>query len=235
MRAHYLQHVAFEGLGSIEPWLSKAGFEISHSELFIHTDFPKVEEIDFLVVMGGPMSANDEQEFPWLAEEKAFIKQAIALGIPTLGICLGAQLIANTLGANVYANPVKEIGWFPIQAVPTENSADFKFPESLNVFHWHGETFSLPAGARRIAKSMGCDNQAFQLADHVIGLQFHLETTAKSAEDIVHHCQDELVVGEYIQPEAGILLAPEENYQAINGLMEEILEYLLERVSLKTS
>ncbi len=102
----------------------------------------------------------------------------------------------------------------------------FRFPEETEVFHWHGETFSLPTGAVQIAKSNGCENQAFQIGNHVIGLQFHLETTPASAQAIVENCREELVDGVYIQTEAEILSAPEESYSSINNLMVRILEHL---------
>ena len=153
MRAHYLQHVPFEGLGSIEPWLQNAGYKISNTQFFDSGVLPSINEIDFLVVMGGPMSVNDESENPWLVKEKRFIKSIIEGGKPVLGICLGAQLIANSMGGEVFSNPEKEIGWFPVQAVEPESSSVFRFPEETEVFHWHGETFSLPPGAVQIAKS----------------------------------------------------------------------------------
>ena len=229
MRAHYLQHVPFEGLGSIESWLVNAGYTISNTRFFDPTELPDAEEIDLLVIMGGPMSVNDEQEYPWLVDEKRFIKGVIQAGKPVLGICLGAQLIANSMGGSVFPNSVKEIGWFPIQSVRSEMASVFRFPEETEVFHWHGETFSLPDGAIRIAKSLVCQNQAFQLGTHVIGLQFHLETTPDSAQAIVDNCRDELVEGEYIQTEAEILSPPPERYHAINSLMAEILTFLHKR------
>jgi len=226
MRAHYLQHVPFEGLGSIESWLQNAGYEISNTQFFNSGILPGIDEIDLLVVMGGPMSVNDEPEHPWLVEEKKFIKSIIEAGKPVLGICLGAQLIANSMGGKVFSNSEKEIGWFPIEAVDPDSSTVFRFPKEAVVFHWHGETFSLPAGAVQIAKSKGCNNQAFQIGGNVIGLQFHLETTPESAQAIVENCRDELVEGLYIQSEAEILSTPKERYSSINSLMGSILEYL---------
>lgn len=226
MRAHFLQHVSFEGLGSIEGWLRDTGYEITSTKFYESTALPKLADIDFLVIMGGPMSVNDVQAYPWLVDEMAFIKSVIESGKPTLGVCLGAQLIATSMGGEVFANKVKEIGWFPIQAVKSANRGVFQFPEKAEVFHWHGETFSLPAGAVAIAESEGCKNQAFQLGENVIGLQFHLETTLSSAKAIVENCRDELVEGEFIQSEAEILSAPQERYLAINRLMADVLGYL---------
>ena len=226
MRAHYLQHVPFEGLGSIEHWLETAGFAITCTQFFHPLTLPAVQEIDLLVVMGGPMSVNDEAAFPWLVAEKAFIREVIEAGRPVLGICLGAQLIASAMGARVYANPQKEIGWFPITGAASQDRSLFGFPASMDVFHWHGETFDLPVGATLLAQSEACRHQAFQLGSSVIGLQFHLETTAESARQIVTHCRDELVPAAYIQTEQAILSTPNERYDAINRYMGEVLSYL---------
>ena len=228
MRAHCLQHVPFEGLGSIEAWLQDAGYKITSTLFHALEELPNVDDIDLLVVMGGPMSVYDKNDYPWLADEKEFIKNAIELGVPTLGICLGAQLIVSSMGGEVYPNSVKEIGWFPIQAAKSASDNVFEFPEEIEVFHWHGETFNLPLGATQIAESKGCKNQAFQIGANVIGLQFHLETTPNSAYAIVENCRDELIEGEYIQSEEEILSAPQERYSSINSLMGNILEYLHE-------
>jgi GMP synthase-like glutamine amidotransferase len=226
MRAHYLQHVPFEGLGSIEAWLQTAGYEITSTQFYRSANLPKVEEIDLLVVMGGPMSVNDENDHPWLVEEKKLVRNFIESGKPTLGICLGAQLIANAMGGKVFKNSVKEIGWYPVQAIRSLNNTIFKFPEETIVFHWHGETFSLPSHAIQIAESEGCKNQAFQIGNNVIGLQFHLETTPDSAQALIENCRNELVEGKYIQTEQEIMSATQERYNAINSLMVDILEYL---------
>jgi GMP synthase-like glutamine amidotransferase len=226
MRAHYLQHVPFEGLGSIEPWLVANGYELTHTRFFESADLPDPKELDLLVVMGGPMSVNDEDRLPWLVAEKQFVRSVIESRIPVLGICLGAQMIASAMGAKVFPNPLKEIGWFPIHAVAANSLPAFTLPESEIVFHWHGETFELPPGAIRIAKSEGCENQAFQLGKSVIGLQFHLETTPESAREMVSHCRDELVPARYVQTEEEILSASPDRYQSINQLMESILAYL---------
>jgi len=226
MRAHYLQHVPFEGLGSIEDWLQITDYEISSTQFFNSTVLPDIEEIDLLIVMGGPMSVNDESDYPWLVAEKEFIRHAIEVGKPVLGICLGAQLIANSMGGEVFPNPVKEIGWFPVEPVKSTSESTFQFPDKSEVFHWHGETFSLPEGAITIAKSKGCENQAFQIGRRVIGLQFHLETTLRTAHEIVENCKDELIEDDYIQSEVDILSVPQDKYTSINQLMCRVLDYL---------
>ncbi|NTV64237.1 MAG: type 1 glutamine amidotransferase [Oscillochloris sp.] len=226
MRAHYFQHVPFEGIGSIEAWLNANGYAITSTKFFESAELPDPQAIDLLVVMGGPMSVNDEQELPWLVAEKAFVRECITAGKAVLGICLGAQMIASALGAKVFANPAKEIGWLPIQAVAPGDESLFSFPPTAVVFHWHGETFDLPAGAVRLAMSEACANQAFQLGRRVIGLQFHLETTPQLANGIVVNCGDELVPAAYIQTAEEILAADASRYAAINALMSQMLAYL---------
>ena len=229
MHAHYLQHVPFEGLGSIERWLRAKGHRITATRFFASDALPDVDEIDLLVVMGGPMSVHDERRFPWLVTEKNFIRGVIECGKPVLGVCLGAQLIASALGARVYRNPAKEIGWFPVEGIPSVNGRWFRFPPSMVVFHWHGETFDLPPGAVRLAKSDACENQAFQIGSSVIGLQFHLETTPESAEAMIMNCRDELVPSRYVQTEGEILAAGPETYRCINGVMGDLLSFLLKK------
>lgn len=227
MRAHYLQHVPFEGLGSIALWLDAMGCTTTSTRLFESVQWPTLDAVDFLIVMGGPMSVNDEGTFPWLSGEKAFIRRCIDAGKPVLGICLGAQLIASALDADVHANDSEEIGWFPIQAVPVDDEVAFRLPASIEVFHWHGETFELPAGAVRLARSEACENQAFQLGPSVIGLQFHLETTPASAREIVAHCRSALRPAPFVQSESDILVTPAERYRAINDLMDDVLAFLV--------
>lgn len=231
MRVHVLQHVPFEGLGSIEAWLSHRGARVSYTRFFESAQLPPLTDIDFVIALGGPMSTNDEKQLPWLQEEKHFVAEAIASNKVVLGICLGAQLIASALGARVYPNPEKEIGWFPVFPEPVV-SGTFVFPENTEVFHWHGETFDLPSGALHLASSAICRNQAFQIGTRVIGLQFHLEATQKSAEAIVSNCANELLPkSRYVQTKSVLLSVPAANYAGINDLMKKILEYLVRDVS----
>ena len=225
MRIHYFQHVPFEGLGSMSGWLEARSARVTATRFFEEARLPRMEDIDWLIILGGPMSVNDEKTFPWLAEEKAFIARAAAREKIVLGICLGAQLIASALGARVRANPHTEIGWFPIErtGVPGVRA----LPPRAEVFHWHGETYDLPPGARGIARSAACPNQAFAMGDRVVGFQFHLETTPAAARAMIAACGEELVPGRFIQTEEQIL-ASAERFDRINEIMKGVLDSLSE-------
>lgn len=225
MNVHILQHVPFEGIGSMEPWLLARAAHITTTRFFEPWTLPDVSSLDLIIAMGGPMSVNDEATLPWLVQEKHFVRTAIQQDIPVLGICLGAQLIASALGARVYPGTHREIGWFDIEAVPHATTA-FTFPKITPVFHWHGETFDLPPGSIHLARSAACEHQAFQIGTNVIGLQFHLETNPASAAAIITHCRDELVPDTFVQSEATLHAALPSAYAHINTLMAEVLDYL---------
>ena len=226
MNAHFLQHVPFEGLGSIEAWLHNQGAKLTTTRFFLKEDLPSIRGLDFIIAGPGPMSVNDEVTLPWLKAEKQFLREAIARGIPVLGICLGAQLIASSLGARVYPNRLKEIGWFPIQAEKAPAHC-FQFPDECTVFHWHGETFELPKNSVRLVRSPACENQGFQFGRNVIGLQFHLETTPQGATRLIEHSRHEMISGPYVQSEAEITSVPAARYAAVNSLMNDLLNYLM--------
>jgi GMP synthase-like glutamine amidotransferase len=226
MHVHVFQHVPFEGLGSIGHWATDRGARVTWTRFHEDPAIPPLDDVDLLVAMGGPMSVNDERDYPWLADEKARIREAITRRIPTLGVCLGAQLIASALGSRVYRQPDKEIGWFPIQAAD-DAIRTLDWPREITVFHWHGETFDLPARAVRLASSPACLNQAFCVDDAAIGLQFHLEATPGSVAQLAAHCRDELVPGRYIQHEAEIVGATASACAATNALLDRLLDRLV--------
>ncbi|MBN2684953.1 MAG: type 1 glutamine amidotransferase [Pontiellaceae bacterium] len=223
MKLHYLQHVKFEGLGQIESWALSQNIEISCTRLFDGDALPPLEQFDALVIMGGPMGIYDHDEHPWLVEEKVFIKRVIDEDKPVLGICLGAQLIADVLGAKVYPGPQKEIGWFPLQR--TKEAPEW-FPETLTAFHWHGDTFDIPDGAVRLASSDACANQGFIVRDHVIALQFHMETTPQSMEALIANCAAELVDAPFIQT-IDQMRAGAANIPIIHAELDKLLRALL--------
>ena len=229
MNIHCLQHAPFEGLAGIETWAVARGHHITATRLHAGEPLPAPGRLDWLVVMGGPMNIYEEEKFPWLAAEKSFIKSVIEAGNVALGVCLGAQLIADVLGGPVRKNALKEIGWFPVRK--TEAAARSRVCEALpaefEAFHWHGDTFALPPGAVHVARSAACENQAFIHDERVVGLQFHLETTPASARLLAQHCADELVAGPFIQT-AGAMLANEQRFEQINQTMWKLLDRLQE-------
>ncbi len=235
MRIHHLQHVPFEGLGSIEATLQYKGHTLSSTHLYTNQPLPAINDIDWLIIMGGPMGIDDEGNHPWLAAEKLFIKEAIDAGKIVLGICLGAQLIASALGAKVYRNPHREIGWFNIRpSAAIKGTALSTLLSTPNeVFHWHGDTFNLPSGAKQIASSNACKNQGFIMGDNVIALQFHLEASAISAAALIEHCGDDMDNSPYVMSKEGILSAPLK-FEKTNQMMAGILE-LLEKTSSHSS
>jgi len=208
-------------------WLTNQGHTISVTHLYNNEELPSIDNIDWLIVMGGPMGVEDQAIYPWLTKEKTYIKQSIDQGKIVLGICLGAQLIADVLGAYVVKNSFREIGWFPIQLSEAikETELGTALPEKVEAFHWHGDTFAIPQNAISLASSEACPNQGFVLNEKVVGLQFHLETTAASALDLTIHCKNELDNSQYVQTADEILEKPE-RFEKINQIMDVVLSYL---------
>jgi GMP synthase (glutamine-hydrolysing) len=179
------QHVSFEILGTLNPLLKARGFRIRYANFGRHPHAqPEVARYNGLVVLGGPMHVNDLEQHPHLTLEVELIRQAIDRGLPVLGICLGAQLIAKALGARVHANGGKEIGWYDVSPTPAAKADPlFKdFAEVEKIFQWHSDTFELPAGAVPLATSRICHHQAFCYGTNVYGLQFHLEVDKRLIE-----------------------------------------------------
>ncbi len=228
MRIHCLQHVWFEGPAHIERWANAKGHALTATMLYDSSTLPGVESFDWLVVMGGPMNVYQEDIHPWLAPEKLLIGEAVKAGKTVVGICLGAQLIADVLGAQVYQGKHKEIGWLPVEL--TEQAAGhniFGFlPRRFTVFQWHGDTFNLPEGAVHLARSEACENQAFLYEDRVLGLQFHLESTLASVLRLVEHCGSEIIQGRYIQTAGQILSASPDVFRETNDAISGILDRL---------
>ena len=200
LRIHALYHVDFEELSHIKQWADNRSHSITVTRFYKNEPLPAQDSFDWLVVMGGPMSIHDESDFQWLADEKSFIQQSINDGKTVIGVCLGAQLIADSLGAKVAPSGIKEVGWLPIQL--TEQGlahpllADLPKNE-FTVFHWHGDGFECPKGATPIATSHTWANQGFvyqtskhkELGTWVLGWQCHFEVTNKSMVDMVSHGQ----------------------------------------------
>ncbi len=224
---HTFMHVPFEGLGCIEAWIMKNEHKLTFTRFYEEFTLPDSDEIDWLIVMGGPMGVYDIETYPWLKEEKEFIQKFIQKGKTVLGICLGSQLIASALGAKVYPNKQKEIGWYNLKL--TEQGKDHPifsaFENEFPVFHWHGDTFDLPAESIHLVSSDLCTNQAFLLKNNVLGLQFHFEVTSKSLNEMVENGMNELIEGDTIQSAEQIL--KQTGFIETNNLkMFRILDYL---------
>ena len=176
MRIHVIQHVPFEGPGLIAEWAAEQGHALTTTHA-IAEEYPAPDEADMLVVMGGPMDADDESMSPWLIPEKRFVAETIAAGGLILGICLGAQIVAEVLGGRVKRAEQCEIGWYPVRLTETGGSEPLfeRWPDEVVVGHWHGDTFDLPLGLEPTLSSEVTPNQAFVFEDRVVGLQFHLE------------------------------------------------------------
>lgn len=179
------QHVPHELLGTLNPLLKDVGLRIRYINFGRHPhEEPDLDGYDGLIVLGGPMNVDESDRHPHLTTELRLIEEALQRQIPVLGICLGAQLIAKALGARVYRNPQREIGWYDV-SVTTEGHEDpllRHFHKSEKIFQWHGDTFDLPKGAVHLATGTTCANQAFRFAKKVYGFQFHLEVDEAMVE-----------------------------------------------------
>lgn len=227
LHIHTLQHVPFEGLGCIENWTTLNNHSVTFTKFYEPFELPHLTDFDWLIIMGGPMGVYDETIYPWLSDEKGFIKKAVANGKTVIGICLGSQLIAEVLGAKVYPNKQKEIGWFDIKLNESAQSLPLfeEFEHQFKVFHWHGDTYDLPTGSNHLFSSDVCLNEAFLFHENVLGLQFHFEVTPTSLRDMVDNDAGELLESETIQTGEQILSCPE-LIESNNKMMYKILDYL---------
>lgn len=208
MRIHALEHEPFEESDNIAKWARFHRHSLSRSRLFLNEPLPAHNSFDFLVIMGGGMGTKDTDLFPWLISEKKFIKESIDRHKLVLGICLGAQLVAEALGGIVSKNTYREIGWFRVnQTQDAQRSAFWQIlPETFPAFHWHGDTFSIPSRSCHALYSEACTNQAFDYDNgRVVGLQFHLEVSEPSIERFLFSCAHELTEDTYVQSRHDIL------------------------------
>ena len=223
MNIHYLQHVFFETPGYILDWAKENNHSLSATH-FYQDDYqlPDVDSFDLLVVMGGPMNIYEEEKYPYLVEEKLLIKESIEKDKMVLGICLGAQLIADVIGGKVVKNETKEIGWLPVHSFNT----DF-FPLEFTPLHWHGDTFTITKDCELIASSKDCKNQAFIYKEKVIGLQFHLESTEETLAAIIENCEEELSHSGNIMSKEEMLNMSSKCIPSSNKIMKNVLENLV--------
>lgn len=226
-----LQHAAHEGPGFFAELLHEHQLDFRILRLDLGDPLPDhTEHLHALVMMGGPMSVNDEHLHPWLAPEMALIRQAVARGIPTLGHCLGGQLISKALGGVVSRNAVSEIGWHPVEAV-TNSPWLADLPPRFTLFHWHGETFSLPPGAVHLLRNTHCENQAFAIGDHVLAFQCHPEMTADMVRQWTQSMNADLQnTGDAVQNAAQICTALDEKITSLNQHARRLYQHWFEHL-----
>ena len=228
MLLHVIQHVPFEDIGNMANWFHTHGIELRYTRCFAHDPFPDIVNVDGVIIMGGPMSVHDEAQYPWLIAEKAFIRAAMTAKKPMLGVCLGAQLLAQALGANVFKHTCKEIGWLPVHG--TTPAQGLILPSVMSAFHWHGETFDLPPDAQQLARTESCEQQAFQYGEHLIGLQYHLEMTADGVEQLITHAAEDYAQPSHtVQTPAQLRAANAADYAQLAHTMSDVLTYLFSR------
>lgn len=223
-----MQHVPFETPAHIADWAAARGHALSMVRAFAGDPFPDLRAVRALVVMGGPMSVNDDARLPWLAAEKRLLGAAMEAGLPVLGICLGAQLVASVAGARVYRHREKELGWFPVHATASGAAHPrFALPAVFDAFHWHGETFDLPDGAVHLARSEACEQQAFAIGGRVLGIQCHLEMTPAAIGAMVEHAAADLAPGPFVQSPAR-LAGTADGISSAHAILDGLLDRWIE-------
>ena len=227
------QHAPFEDLGLFGEVFERQGADYRVLRLF-EGQMPAEEwhQVKALIVLGGPMGVDEEEDFPFLRWEKRIIRAAIDEAVPMLGVCLGAQLIAAVLGAPVSRGSVKEIGWSPISITPhgQVDSLLGYMPENATVFQWHSDGFDLPPGAIRLASSAHFGTQAFRLGKTIYGLQFHLEVTPQMIFRWIEERSKDLALAPYVLPDK--IMADTQSYApALKYYGQRFLTGFLRRVS----
>lgn len=219
-----VQHAPFEGPGALLPFLQSHGYVCQVCHVYLEPAMP-TPSWDLVAVLGGPMNVDQDATLPWLGPEKEFLRRCIDRGTPVLGICLGGQLIARALGARVVRNPQKEIGWFDVTRAPGAELHPLgkHWPDRVELFHWHGDTFELPEGAVLLASSAACPNQAFAWGDRVLALQFHCEFTGHNAGALAEGDETEdWKPGPFIQLPRDFIARPE-RFDTLNQQMDRLI------------
>lgn len=226
MKILFVTHASFEQPGSIEAWAKRNNHETEEVRPYAGEQLPDIDAYDMLIIMGGPQSPLEIEDSSFLKDEINLIKQALDKNKRIIGVCLGAQLITEALGAKTERSPNKEIGMYQLELLSCAESDPVfsKFPKMLDVMHWHSDMPGLVDEVELLAKSEGCPRQAFRYGDRVYGFQCHFELTKELVEGMIEHCNGDLKAGKYV-------MTPEElmalDYSEINRRMDKVLDYLV--------
>ncbi|MGG1658441.1 type 1 glutamine amidotransferase [Brevibacillus sp. NRS-1366] len=211
MRVHILQHMDWGGPGVVSEWMREKGHTWTMTNVHKNEEFPEIDEFDLLVILGGVMGVYEEEENPWLIGEKQWIRNVIDNKKRVLGICLGAQLIASSMGANVKKHVHSEIGWWPVQFAKIAQEHPFLhgIQDNYTFFEFHYDTFDIPESGVQLGKSVACKNQAFAIGDRVVGLQFHPEFNEEIVQGIETKLGPKIEPGPFVKPVPEMMSSPE--------------------------
>ncbi len=225
MKIHCFRHTELAVSDYLPTWAANHGHSWECTLVPSAKRLPRLSDLDCLIVLGGPMSVWHEDMHPWLRVEKQYLEKVITAGKLLLGICLGAQLLADVLGARTYTGLHQEIGWFPVETTTESRNTWLGnvLPSSFVTYLWHGDTYDLPNGAVHIARSAAFENQGF-IWNHTMALQFHLEVRPAWVRLLAARDAHVLVPAPYIQSADKILGQPERLYRDNNTLMDALLQ-----------
>ncbi len=240
MRIHILRHEPFDDAATIVRWAKARGFSVSTTRFYAADPLPRTHALDALVVMGGTMNVYQYREFPWLMRERDFLWDAVEKRVPTLGICLGAQLLADVLGGSVRRNRHQEIGWHRVTLTEEARALPLfdAWPPELTVFQWHEDTFDLPFGAVRLAYGSGCENQGFVYKERAIGIQFHPEMSRRGIRALMRACAHAPLTGPFVQTPAEMLAGmhlADDAQRLLFGLLERLCDSRAATVTVRTA
>jgi len=226
MRVHFISHAVFESLGAIEKWVRDRDFQLTGSMPYKGEVLPDIKDIDFLCILGGPQSSTKIEKFPYLQDEINYIKQALDQDKYVFGVCLGAQLIGEALGAKTEQSPTKEVGVYPVTLTESGQADQLfdGFPKSFDVSHWHYDMPGIADGVEILAESKGCPRQAYRYGKKVVGTQCHFEFTLQSALRLIKNCPEDLSPGEYTQTVEEL---SKNDYCTINQRLFKILDRMI--------
>lgn len=226
MKIQCILHADFEQAGHYAIWAAHRQIQVTQTHVFLGEGLPDITAFDMLLVMGGPQSPQETEQYPYLKDEIALIKQAVDAGKYVVGVCLGAQLIAESYGAATARSPHREIGVFPLTLTPEGKAHRLfsHFPETFDSAHWHNDMPGLPENAVVLAESAGCPRQIIQFAPKVFGFQCHLEFNTSSVAALIDNCPKDLKPNTYVQTKEAISTY---NYSVMNQHLSQFLDKLV--------